>query len=220
MPVSLVPPSAHLPPPSIEVISADDRHPFVVSNGISDTPSSMVSYNASEESETWLFEWLGGLLKSFLPSDEAPLDNRIKCGKQVLYDHFSNYFSFQADTTDFAIVVVMKYNDQILAPFGTLNKKTYLEASTQLNRLLSSDANWDCEDGKLEIKTLLFERDEECSIDVHRCGTSIRFGDGAIPSIDWDKSRYIAKADPNEELTNVVPSVEERKKVLDFINRL
>lgn len=219
MSVSFDPDPVHLPY-SIEAISADERRPFVTSNGISDTPSSMVSYDPSGDAQAELFDWLKCLFKGVFFLDETPLDKRIQCGKQVLHDHFSNCFSIQVDLNDFVVVVVMKYNNQILVPFGTLNKRTHLEAFTQLTRLLSNDANWNCENGKLEIKTLLLEKDNDRSIEVQRCSTSIQFGDGVAPSIDWDNSHYEVNADVNAELTQVIPSVEERKKVLDFVSRL
>ena len=140
---------------SVDDISSVDPSRFKPHYGNSGSPSTIASYDSSCSAP--LFTLFASLLNSFLRSDETPFDIRMNTGKRVLSEQFERDFFYQADAFHSAVIVVMEYNKQTLMFFETMQGEYSSKATQQLRQLLSGDDNRNCNEGTLEIKTLLIQ---------------------------------------------------------------
>jgi hypothetical protein len=95
------------------------------------------------------------------PNSQALLQDRIEQGNRIIRAHFNDEVFNEADPAHSVVVVVLKYGNQILMPFGRLSEgreQIKEGAMYQLRQLLNHDGNRNCENGRLEIDTLVFQK--------------------------------------------------------------
>lgn len=186
--------------------------------GTSGSESTIASYDNS--CNVPMFSLFANLINSFLRSDETPFDTRINTGKKVLSDLFERDFFYQAHVFHSAVVVVMEYNKKTLMFFGKMRETYESKATEQLRQLLSQEGNKNCDDGELKIKTMLIQKNGDSGYEMSRYIVSIQFRKEKSPEVSWKESRHFETVNLNKQLTVVIPSDEERKKVYDFVNKL
>jgi hypothetical protein len=207
-------------------------------SGLSQTPSSIESCQVPQRSGMGFCCWIKCKLEEIWLSIKAcfgygttTVDNssastmqrRVQQGEAFINDHFSRDFFSQVNPLRTAVVVVLKYNNESSVPCSRLTegREDITEgAKTELRELLGSDANRDCNDGILEIETLVFEKNANNTFNFHREDSWSRFSNHSRGNSSGD-ARNLVTAHVYNQLTRAIPSPVDRQQVIDFvINRL
>jgi hypothetical protein len=112
------------------------------------------------------------------------LNRRIELGREIIDHHFSGSI-FNSSDNHSIVIVVLKYNHELVPSFGPLlegRDHRKAAAITALSQLLNSDINRHCENGRLEIDTIVIKRRNDSRYDYVNINTWIRFPDGVRDS--------------------------------------
>jgi hypothetical protein len=152
----------------------------------------------------WILRFLG-VSTALEATTITGLENRINEGKRIIDNHFQANFIVNANSPRAAIVVVMKYNGQCKVNFSRARDMRNTEVTKALlvdllthgeSTQTSSDSN------KLEINTMLFEKNPDNSFNHNHTDNSINFntgrresGCGENPEIDASRALAILQTE-------------------------
>ncbi len=163
------------------------------------TTSTLTRLNAKASDEGccgWInrvWQWILRLFGAS-PALEAPiitgLESRIERGKGIIDNHFQSSFIVNGNSPRSAIVVVMKYNGLCKVSFGSASdQRNSIDVTKALLRELLTRG--EAAETKLEIDTMLFEKNRDNSFNYWHIDDSINFdtgrhgsGSGSFPGID------------------------------------
>ncbi len=204
--------------------------PKVSSFGISETPSSIISLINQPEGgfSSWIANIFNQICRLFCCSSASdsevrpltPLENRIAEGVRILDNHFQSDYVLNANSPGSAIVVVMKYNGNYRVSVNTarIQRNAGREANkAMLRELLNAESQ--ISDGRLEIETMHFEKQNNNTFNLAYVDKSIKFADGNRMA-GGGSHPSIHQATVYRQLERAIPSEGERRRVFEFLNQL
>jgi hypothetical protein len=167
-----------------------------------------------------IWQWILRLFGAS-PAPEATtitgLESRIERGKRIIDNHFQSSFIVNGNSPRSAIVVVMKYNGLCKVSFGSASdQRNSIDVTKALLRELLTRG--EAAETKLEIDTMLFEKNPDNSFNYWHTDDSINFdtghhgsGSGSFPGIDPSRALRI--------LWTEIPDQEYQRNVGQYLIR-